>query len=248
MTYSKAKVLRTVRFLAAGAALVLTMGACGSGKPDLAHGRELFQNGTDGGQACAYCHTLKAALSAGPFAANLDRRTERRRLRGLTESDLRTLVRNRIHSARCFDRNDPSRCMPPDLVTGGDAADVAAFVARCADNASAPDCLPPKPADPLVAKGQLLFGSRFCQGCHSTTGNVVVGLAPTVKDLAGSKVELTDGTTVTADDNYLLTSILDPDAQIVKGYKAGFMTLLVKPHSIPDAQARALVAYIKTFE
>jgi hypothetical protein len=246
MMFSKPKLGGTLSSFAAGAAIVLTTGACGSGKPDLAHGRLIFQNGTHGGQACAYCHTLRAALAYGPFGPNIDLRTARRRRDGITGLELRNATRDLIRTARCFDPNDPSRCMPPNLVTGGDLADVVAFIVRCADKSSAPGCLPPKPMDPYVAKGQLLFGSHFCEGCHSTTGNEVV--APTVKGLAGSKVELANGKTVTADDKYLSESILAPDAQIVKGYQAGFMTALVKPGSISQAQARALVAYIKTFK
>src|SRR5438876_2563125 len=169
MLFSTPKLAKPGRplFLAALAAIVLTLCACGSGKPDLAHGRVLFQNGTDRGQACAYCHTLRAALSAGPFAPDLDRDAQRRRGLGLNEAELQKVVLNRIQNATCIDRNDPSRCMPRDLVTGGDAADVAAFVARCADNADAPGCLPLRPPDPLAAKGQILFGSHYCEGCHS---------------------------------------------------------------------------------
>jgi mono/diheme cytochrome c family protein len=229
-------------------AAALSMCACGgSGKPDVAHGRLIFQNGTDAGQACAYCHTLRAARAAGTFAPNLDVDiAEDRGYFHRTEPQIRKLVRDQIHNGPCLDRNDPSRCMPIDLVTDGDAADVAAFVARCANNPGAPDCLPPKPADPLAAKGQLLFGSHYCEGCHSTTGNVAV--APTLKGLAGSTIELANGKTVTADDGYLLVSILAPNAQVVKGYKAGFMTAFVKPHSVSVAQARALIAYIKTLK
>jgi cytochrome c2 len=238
---------RTLALLAVTAAITLITGGCGgSGKPDTENGRVLFQNGTDGGQACAYCHTLRAALAAGPFGPNLDRDAFRRRSLGLTEADLQDLVRDRIHTARCFDRNDPSRCMPRDLVTGGDATDVAAFVAQCADRASAPGCLPPKPADVQAARGQIIFGSHYCEGCHSTTGNVVV--APAIDGLAGSKVELANGETVTADDDYLMRSILAPDSQIVKGFPSGFMTKLVRPGSLIPNEARALVAYIKTFE
>jgi mono/diheme cytochrome c family protein len=244
---SKLKLGATLLCLAIGAALVLTMSACGSREVDIANGRALFQSGTGGRQSCAYCHSLRAAFAAGPFAPDLDRDMARRRtVLGLDEIELRKVVRDRIHNAACVDRSDPSRCMPRDLVTGGDAADVAAFVARCADNASSAGCLPPKPGDPVAAEGEVLFGSHLCQGCHSITGNVVQG--PTMKGLAGSTVELTNGQTVPADDRYLTEAILHADAQIVKGYRAGYMTALVRPGSISEAQARALVAYIKTLK
>jgi mono/diheme cytochrome c family protein len=235
-----------------GAATLATSACGGSGGSDIAHGREIFMNGTGGGQACAYCHTLRAARAAGFFAPDLDadiaedRRPPAYGGNGLNELQIRKVVRDQIRMGPCLDPNDPSRCMPPDLVKGGDAANVAAFVAHCADRAGLPGCLPPKPTDPLAAKGQALYGSHYCEGCHSITGNVAV--APTLKGIAGSKVELANGKTVTADDNYLLVSILAPDAQIVKGYKAGFMSTVVKPHSISAAQARALVAYIKTLK
>jgi mono/diheme cytochrome c family protein len=250
VTLSKTK-LGGAAVIAAAAAIALAAG-CGSHVPNVVHGREIFMNGNDGGQACAYCHTLRAARAAGFFAPNLDsdiaedRRPNVPGRNALNELQIRKLVRDQLRIGPCLAKNDPTRCMPPNLVTGGDAADVAAFVARCADNPGAPQCLPPKPADPKVAQGQLLFGSQHCEGCHSTDGNVAV--APTLKGLAGSKVELANGQTVTADDGYLLVAILAPDAQIVKGYKPGFMTAIVHPHSISSAQAQKLLAYIKTLE
>jgi cytochrome c2 len=229
-------------------AAVLATSACGSsGTPNIAHGREIFQNGKDSGQACAYCHTLRAARAAGTFAPDLDRDIQEDRTHfHMNELQIRKTVRDQLHKGPCLDKNDPSRCMPPDLVKGGDAVDVAAFLARCANRPGLEDCLPSKPAGSLAAKGELLFGSLRCEGCHSTTGNVAV--APTMKGLAGSNVELANGKTVRADDNYLVVSILAPDAQIVKGYKPGFMTAIVGPSSVSSAQVRALVAYIKTLK
>jgi cytochrome c1 len=237
---------RIVSLIAAGCAIVFTLAACGSSKPDVAQGRVLFQSGTNGGQACSYCHTMRAAFAAGPFGPNIDRWIARHRAAGDTEKELEDRVRDWIENSRCIDPNDPSRCMPTDLVTGGDASDVAAFIARCGNNARLSGCLPPAPANHLVARGEILNGALYCQGCHSTTGNEVAG--PTYKGLAGSKVTLADNTTVIADDEYLMEAIRNPDAQIVVGYHAGFMSKLVKPGSVTPAQARALVAFIKTFE
>jgi mono/diheme cytochrome c family protein len=232
--------------LAAGIATIFMLAACGSSKPDVANGRVLFQNGVHGGQACSYCHTMRAAFAGGPFGPNIDRWAARHRAAGSTEADLRARVRDWIDNSRCIDPNDPSRCMPKDLVKGGDASDVAAFIARCGNTARRSGCLPPVPASHLVGRGEILNGALYCQGCHSTNGNEVAG--PTYKDLAGSKVTLADGRTVTADDEYLMESIRNPDAQIVKGFHAGFMSKLVKPGSVTPAQARALVAYIKTLK
>ena len=96
------------------------------------------------------------------------------------------------------------------------------------------------------ARGEELFSSDGCSACHSLNGTKGVG--PTVKGLAGSRVELSDGSTVTADDTYLAKSITDPDAQIVVGYQKGVMTAGVSSfglNSKPD-DVDALVAFIKT--
>ena len=54
------------------------------------------------------------------------------------------------------------------------------------------------------------------------------------------------GQTVTANDAYLLESILDPDKQIVKGFKKGIMSATIAPGSVSAAKAKALVAFIKS--
>ena len=74
----------------------------------------------------------------------------------------------------------------------------------------------------LLARGEELWSSTGCAGCHSIDGSAGVG--PTVKGLAGSTVTLDDGSTVTADAAYLARSITDPDAQIPEGHEAGIMS------------------------
>jgi hypothetical protein len=53
---------------------------------------------------------------------------------------------------------------------------------------------------------------------------------------------------VTADDAYLLEAIEDPDAEIVQGYQPGIMSGVIKPHQVAEADARDLIAYIKTLK
>ena len=98
----------------------------------------------------------------------------------------------------------------------------------------------------LVAQGQELSVSLGCTGCHSTDGSSGVG--PTWKGLAGSQVTLTDGSTVTADDTYLTTSIENPDKQIVQGFQAGIMSAKITPGSVPTPDVQALVAYIDSLK
>lgn len=98
----------------------------------------------------------------------------------------------------------------------------------------------------LVARGKTLYSSDGCSGCHSLTGSA--GAGPSLKGTAGSTVTLTNGQTVTADDAYLLQSIADPDAQIVKGYRAGIMPAAIASFDLAGkpSDIRALVAFIKS--
>ena len=104
----------------------------------------------------------------------------------------------------------------------------------------------PQTAGGGTAAGERLFTADACAGCHSLDGSA--GAGPTVKGLAGSSVALADGSTVTADDAYLATSITDPDAQIVKGYTKGVMAGAVSSFGLAHKpqDVAALVAFIKS--
>lgn len=89
-----------------------------------------------------------------------------------------------------------------------------------------------------AAKGQQLFRSSGCAACHSVSGEDGVG--PALNGLAGGKVELEDGTTVTADDAYLREAITRPDAETVKGFRP----VMPRREFAPD-EVDALVAYLQ---
>lgn len=107
----------------------------------------------------------------------------------------------------------------------------------------APPAATPSPAAE-IAKGKALYVARGCQACHSLNGTKGVG--PTWKGLAGSQVKLANGQTVAANDAYLLESIEDPDKQIDAGYQRGVMSAVIKPGSVSEADAKALIAFIKS--
>lgn len=106
------------------------------------------------------------------------------------------------------------------------------------------------PAAPVAAQqpdpaaGKRLAEQLGCQLCHSSDGSAGVG--PTWLNLAGAQVKLSAGTTVTADDAFLVRSILDPDAEIVSGYRPGVMSAQFPAGELTQAQAEAIVAYLKT--
>ena len=69
--------------------------------------------------------------------------------------------------------------------------------------------------------GEQEYRQYACAGCHSLDGRD--GTGPSFKGLAGSTVTLEDGRKVTADAAYLKKAIVDPDADVTKGYNAGLM-------------------------
>lgn len=89
-------------------------------------------------------------------------------------------------------------------------------------------------------RGQALVAANGCGACHSINGSP--GIGPTWYGLAGSQVELTDGSVVTADDTYLHESIKAPQAKIVKGFE----NQLMPTYGFTDEQIADLIAYIKT--
>jgi cytochrome c2 len=234
-----------------GAAVLLSATAllaagCGTGGivkgGDPAKGGALFVKGANGKPSCASCHTLKAAGAKGVIGPNLDDAFAFDRQQGYKESTITQVVRDQILIA--------GGRMPANLVTGADADDVAAYVAACAGvQQPAASCKVSAvgPALPgLAGKGQKLYASLSCVSCHTTDGSKSTG--PSFKGLFGRSTKLTNGQTVTANMAYLLESIRDPDKQIVQGYAPRIMSSAIKPGSVSVADAKALIAFIKTLK
>jgi mono/diheme cytochrome c family protein len=126
------------------------------------------------------------------------------------------------------------------------AASPAASTTTTAAPSTPSPALGPVVATPaLVARGKSLYSGDGCSACHSLTGTP--GAGPSFKGLAGSTVSLANGQTVTADDAYLEQSIASPDAQTVKGYRAGIMPAAIASYGLAGKpnDIRALVAFIK---
>ncbi len=93
--------------------------------------------------------------------------------------------------------------------------------------------------------GEQLAIQHGCIGCHSTDGSKKVG--PTFKGIFGRQVSvLRDGeeTTVEADEDYLKNSLLDPRADLVKGYPP----IMPAFDALPEEELEALVEYLKTLQ
>lgn len=96
---------------------------------------------------------------------------------------------------------------------------------------------------PTAEQGEKLYKERGCNACHSVDGTNLVG--PTWKGLFGHEVVLQDDTKVTADENYIRKSILEPQAQMVKGYQPVMPSF---KGILSDEDISAIIAYIKTLK
>jgi cytochrome c oxidase subunit 2 len=90
--------------------------------------------------------------------------------------------------------------------------------------------------------GRVFVQKYGCLSCHTTTGGTLVG--PTWLGLAGEDVELADGSVVVADDEYLHRSIVEPQAQVVRGFPP--MTFNAQAVGMTADEIEAIIEYIKT--
>ena len=215
------------------ALIVAVVAGCGTGGPthggNSSAGKKLFVADA----RCGSCHTLKDAGSRGTVGPNLDEAFAQSKAEGFKTSAIENVVRDQIKYPT------KGSGMPANLVKGQEADDVAAYVALCAASTDKQAC----PGIATGTGGEGLYASLGCQGCHSLDGSKSTG--PTFKGLFGSKVQLANGKTVTADEKYLLDSIIDPDLDIVQGYQPGVMTSVIKKGQVPKDQAQQLVDFIK---
>ena len=92
----------------------------------------------------------------------------------------------------------------------------------------------------LTASGKSLFQQLGCSTCHRSDTQ---GRGPNLVGVFGRPVQLEDGRTVVADENYIRESILSPGAKVVNGFKP---IMPVFQGLVTEEQLNALVAYVKT--
>jgi mono/diheme cytochrome c family protein len=203
--------------LAAAVALVVALGVAGCNKDsgDLTRGQQLFT------QRCATCHQLAAAGSQGVQGPSLDDAFAAARARGMDSDTIAGVVKAQVENPRPMTAN-PSVSMPPDLASGQDLNDIAAFVGHVAGTGA---------KVPKLTTSQLFVST--CGTCHTlaaaqtsgTTGpNLDTGLAKQ------TKAEIKQ-------------SIISPDAKITPGYAAGIMPPSFG-QSIQPADLNGLVDYL----
>ncbi len=91
--------------------------------------------------------------------------------------------------------------------------------------------------------GKTLAQNNGCTACHSIDGSVLVG--PSWQGIYGSQETLTDGTTVTVDDEYIRESIVDPNIKIVEGFLPNLMPQTFGD-TLSDSDIEAITEFIKS--
>ena len=92
----------------------------------------------------------------------------------------------------------------------------------------------------LASNGQSLFQQLGCSTCHRFDTQ---GRGPNLTGIFGKPVQLEDGRSVIADENYIRESILSPSAKVVSGFKP---IMPVFQGLVSEEQLTELVAYVKS--
>jgi mono/diheme cytochrome c family protein len=194
------KLISPLLALVALAALVVAASGCGTTDADPQRGRELFR------VKCGTCHTLAQAGSTAQVGPNLDDAFAAAREEGNDSDTIEGVVKAQVEYPRPNNGNT-AVSMPADIVTGQDLDDVAAYVGEWA---GVPGAAPPMvPGGP----GAQVFANNGCGNCHTFAAAESGGV--TGPDLD----EVLPGQT----DAMVEESIVEPNAQIAKGYPPNVM-------------------------
>lgn len=94
--------------------------------------------------------------------------------------------------------------------------------------------------DPAIAAGKKVFETKGCAACHMQGASQI---APTLYGIYGTTQEMADSSKILVDEAYLRTSILEPQAHIVKGFAAAMPSF---KGLLTDEELGQVVAYIKS--
>lgn len=96
--------------------------------------------------------------------------------------------------------------------------------------------------DAPAVLGERLFVRLACVTCHRADGG---GRGPSLVDVFGSEVKLASGATVTADEDYIRESILEPKAKVVAGWDPVMPTF---SGQVGEEGILQLVSYLKSLQ
>ncbi len=197
---SPSKFITPLLALVALIALAVVSSGCGTTSADPQRGRALFV------QKCGECHALAQAGTSGELGPNLDHAFAVARSIGNDSDTIEGVVKAQVEYPREVNGN-PRVSMPAKLVTGQDLDDVAAYVGEWA---GVPGAAPPEvPGGP----GAQVFVNNGCGTCHTLAAAEAGGVTgPSLdKELPGESASA------------IKKMIVDPNAEIVKGYPPNVM-------------------------
>lgn len=206
--------------LAALVAIALAASGCGTSSADPERGRTLFV------QKCGTCHAMAQAGTTGQQGPDLDDAFAAAREAGQTSSTIEGVVTAQVENPRPLNEN-PAVSMPPEIVTGQDLEDVAAYIG---EYAGVPGAAPPKvPGGP----GAQVFAGKGCGGCHTfAAANAGGSVGPNLDEaLGGQSFAMIE------------KSIVDPNAQITKGFQPNVMPSNYETEISP-AELKELVEFL----
>jgi mono/diheme cytochrome c family protein len=192
--------IRLLLLLAALTAIALPASGCGTTTADPNRGRILFV------QKCGVCHAMAQAGTTAQIGPNLDDAFATARSAGEGGDTVEGVVKAQVEFPRPS-TDDPAVSMPADVVTGQDLDDVAAYVGLYA---GVPGAAPPRvPGGP----GAQVFANNGCGGCHTLGAAKSGGVTGPDLDevLPGQSAAMVH------------ESIVDPNAEIAKGYPPNVM-------------------------
>jgi mono/diheme cytochrome c family protein len=137
--------------------MIAALGACGSESRD----RDVVAGKVDFVKNCGACHTLARAGTKGAVGPNLDEAFREGLSEGMGRNTVEGIIHDQIMNPARLPKNDPAY-MPPKIVTGDDAKNVAAYVASVAaaggkDTGRLADAVKPATSNkPIAAKNGVL--------------------------------------------------------------------------------------------
>jgi mono/diheme cytochrome c family protein len=207
-------------------AAVLSLAACGRDEADLSNGKALFT------EECGTCHILGRAGTQGTTGPDLDAAFRSALADGMDRETVEGIVHDQILNPR------KNSVMQPEIVSGDNARDVAAYVGFAAAKTGEDQGALAQAGLAGATTGEQIFTAAGCAGCHTLAkANASGTIGPSLDELAQVAGEQ-EGTP----EDFVRESLLDPDAVVAEGFQAGVMPSF--EGRLNDEQLQALVEYL----
>jgi mono/diheme cytochrome c family protein len=211
----------------AAAVVALPLGACGKDDADLENGKAKFVAN------CGSCHELGRAGTQGTTGPSLDKAFQTALADGMDRDTIQGIVHRQILHPRS------DSVMKPNIVTGSDVDDVAAYVGYAAARPGDDEGRLASAGLAQAKTGEQIFTAAGCAGCHQfapagSNGNI----GPSLDDLKTAAGDREPGKSA---EQYIQESLTDPGAFLVDGFGNAMPSFQGR---LTDEQIQALVDYL----